>query len=24
MQQGISTGLGALAGYAGFKNLMGK
>ena len=23
MQQGISTGLGALAGYAGFKNLMG-
>ena len=24
MQQGISTGLGALMGYAGFKNLMGK
>ena len=23
MQQGLSTGLGALAGYAGFKNLMG-
>ena len=24
VQQGISTGLGALMGYAGFKNLMGK
>ena len=24
MQQGISTGLGALMGYAGFKNLMGQ
>ena len=23
MQQGLSTGLGALMGYAGFKNLMG-
>jgi len=24
VQQGISTGLGALMGYAGFKNLMGQ